>query len=196
MEQSLAARPINQPVVFYGSSSIHYWTTLADDLKSDRILNLAFGGSTLEACVFFFDRLVAAARPSSLVVYAGDNDLGDGRSPDQVVGYFRALARKVDSIGPGLPFGFISVKPSPARAGVMDRVVQTNRTISSDIAAIPGAYYIDVYTPMLGPENTLRPELFQSDGLHMNAAGYRLWTEILSGYRDRIIPQEHRSEHI
>ena len=32
---------------------------------------------------------------------------------------------------------------------------------------------------MLGPDGKPRPDLFQQDGLHMNAAGYRIWTDIL-----------------
>ena len=47
--------------------------------------NQAFGGSTLEACAWFFERLVVPCYPRALVCYAGDNDLGDGRTPDQVL---------------------------------------------------------------------------------------------------------------
>ena len=32
------------PVAFYGSSSIRMWETLAEDLVSNRVLNLGFGG--------------------------------------------------------------------------------------------------------------------------------------------------------
>jgi len=83
----LAAQSIPSPVVFYGSSTIRLWTHLAADLRSDRIVNAGFGGSTLEACLYFFDRVVTPLRPASLILYAGDNDLGDGRSPAQVLDY-------------------------------------------------------------------------------------------------------------
>jgi lysophospholipase L1-like esterase len=32
---------------------------------------------------------------------------------------------------------------------------------------------------MLGPDGKPRPELFQSDGLHLNATGYKLWADVL-----------------
>ena len=67
-----------RPPVFYGSSSIRLWITLAEDFDP-RVLNLGFGGSTLEACDYFFSRLVMPVSPRSLLLYAGDNDLGDGR---------------------------------------------------------------------------------------------------------------------
>ncbi len=68
------------PVAFYGSSSIRLWDDIAADLGDPRIVNLGFGGSTLAACAHYFGRVVVPYRPRSVVVYAGDNDLGDGRS--------------------------------------------------------------------------------------------------------------------
>jgi hypothetical protein len=116
MERAAAAGPGPiRPVAFYGSSSIRLWSSLADDLGDVRIVNLGFGGSTLAACAHFFERLVVPRRPASLVLYAGDNDLGDGRSARDVFGSFRALVDQLDArLGP-IPFAFISIKPSPAR---------------------------------------------------------------------------------
>src|ERR1700722_14882244 len=84
----------NRPPVFYGSSSIRLWNTLAEDFDPP-VLNLGVGGSTLEACDHFFDRLVPPVHPRSLLLYAGDNDLGDGRSVEQVFGSFLSLVGKV-----------------------------------------------------------------------------------------------------
>ena len=39
--------------------------------------------------------------------------------------------------------------------------------------------YIDVFRPMLGTDGQPRSELFLEDRLHMNAAGYALWTELI-----------------
>jgi hypothetical protein len=35
---------------------------------------------------------------------------------------------------------------------------------------------------MLGPDGLPRPEIFSADQLHMNAEGYKLWTNIIGGY--------------
>src|SRR5436305_7263713 len=104
----------DKPAVFYGSSSIRMWTHLAADLQDSRAVNVGFGGSTLEACVYFFERLVPPMHAASLVVYAGDNDLGDGRSSTQVLKSFQAMADLVDRWLSGIPFGFLSIKLSPA----------------------------------------------------------------------------------
>lgn len=115
LERASALRlPRGRPPVFYGSSSIRLWDTLAKDFDP-RVLNLGFGGSTLEAFDYFFQRLITPVNPRSLLLYAGDNDLGDGRDPEQVVSWFRSLADKLERSLGAIPLGFVSVKPSPAR---------------------------------------------------------------------------------
>lgn len=178
--------PPEHPVVFYGSSSLRLWDTLATDLGEPTALNLAFGGSTLAACVYFFERVVVPVSPASLVVYAGDNDLGDGRSPEDVLESYRQLAGKVRRFLGVIPFGFISIKPSPAREGILDRIRLTNALVREELERIPGAYLIDVFDPMLGSDGHPRAELFLEDGLHMSRAGYLLWMEQLETYRHRI----------
>jgi hypothetical protein len=187
LEQACRARALPScPAVFYGSSSIRLWSTLARDLGDESAVNLGFGGSTLEACVWFFERLVPPVRPVSLVVYAGENDLGDGRTAVEVAGWFVALSAKVRRHLHNVPMGFISIKPSPARAALLDRTADANAAIRRAIAAHPAAYYIDVFTPMLGSDGRPRAELFLDDGLHLSAAGYRVWAAILHTHRDRI----------
>ena len=176
----------DNPVVFYGSSTIRLWESLVEDLANPRALNLGFGGSTLEACAYFFERLVLPVEPCSLVVYAGDNDLGDGRSPQEVLSFFRALAAKVDRDLGGIEFAFISIKPSPARFNIIDRIRMANRLIHEDIKLRRRGYFIDIFDAMLDPEGNPQRKLFSEDGLHMSRRGYRLWAKLLSSYRHRI----------
>jgi lysophospholipase L1-like esterase len=174
--------------VFYGSSSIRLWGTLAEDFDP-RVLNLGFGGSTLEACDYFFARLVPPLNPRSLLVYAGDNDLGDGCSVEQVLGQFRSLADKVATSLGGVPFGFVSVKPSPARYPIIDRIRRLNDAVRQEIESRPSGYYVDVFSAMLDQSGKPRAEFFLEDGLHLNRKGYRLWGQLLEPYRSRIVTQ-------
>jgi len=187
LERARAVQPpAPHPSVFYGSSSIRLWDTLAEDVDPS-VLNLGFGGSTLEACDHFFARLVLPVQPRSLLVYAGDNDLGDGRSVDHVVSSFRSLLAKVDaSLGP-IPFGFLSIKPSPARQALTDRIAATNALIERDILAHPTAYFINVFPAMLDSAGHPRRDLYVADGLHLSREGYRLWARLLEPYRNQIL---------
>jgi lysophospholipase L1-like esterase len=172
-------------VVFYGSSSVRLWDRLADDFPGLDVINAGFGGSTLAACAHFAERLVVPLRPRSLLVYAGDNDLGDGRSPGDVQNSFRALTAGLDHHLPGLRLGFLSIKPSPARWHLQRVIREANRRIGKELAGRPGAFFIDLMTPMLGPTGQPRAELYAEDGLHLSAAGYRLWREVIGPYRPR-----------
>jgi lysophospholipase L1-like esterase len=174
------------PAAFYGSSSIRMWSDLAFDLHDPRAVNLGFGGSTLEACGYFFKRLIPPVHPVSLVVYAGDNDLGDGRPPEQVLGFFQVLADEVERLPSAISFGFVSIKLSPVRTGLRKQIVCANRLIQEEIARRPQAYYIDVCEAMLDASGQPRRELFLEDGLHLSRAGYRLWAQLLEPYRNRI----------
>ncbi|MCX6606100.1 MAG: GDSL-type esterase/lipase family protein [Acidobacteria bacterium] len=176
-----------QPVAFYGSSSIRLWSNLAADLADPSALNLGFGGSTLAACVHFFDHLIPLAQPHSLLVYAGDNDLGDGQSPEFLHDRFLALADKIANFNPTLPWAFLSIKLSPARLHLRDSIAKTNALIQSEVLHRPHAAYIDVASPMLQPSGLPRPELYAPDGLHLSPAGYQQWAETLKQDRNLML---------
>jgi lysophospholipase L1-like esterase len=56
---------------------------------------------------------------------------------------------------------------------------ETNALVAEFIRGKRRLAYVDTATPMLGPLGQPRPELFLEDGLHMNAAGYRIWSDRL-----------------
>jgi lysophospholipase L1-like esterase len=179
-------RHISPTAVFYGSSSVRLWTTLAQDLGDPDVLNLGFGGSTLAACVHFFERLVKPVNPASLLVYAGENDLGDGCSPESVLSSFRNLTAKVTTAFPNIPFGFISIKPSPARYSILNRIHLANELIKRETDLQRNIHYISVFEAMLNGSGKPRDELFLADGLHLGPAGYRLWTRLLTPIYNQI----------
>ena len=169
--------PATEKIVFYGSSSIRLWTTLAQDFPHLDTLNLGFGGSTLAACTWFFERLVVPYLPKAIVFYAGDNDLGDGRHPEEVYLFFCAFASKMRNLLPDVPLYFLSVKVSLARWEIADKIQKTNQLIGREMEKYPDWQYIDMTTPLLDQQGKPRREFFESDGLHLSPAGYRIWTQ-------------------
>jgi lysophospholipase L1-like esterase len=172
--------------VFYGSSTIRLWDTLAQDFPDIPTLNLGFGGSTLAACAWYFERIVVPAQPNALIFYAGDNDLGNERHPEEVYLFFCTLLEKLRLHFPSIPFTFISIKPSPARWYMADRIRFTNDLIATELAQLPNNHYLDVYTHMLGADGLPRKELFAPDGLHLSPEGYQVWQEVLIQAHTRI----------
>lgn len=168
--------------VFYGSSSIRLWETLYTDFADYKPVNVGFGGSTLAACVWFFDRLVVPLNPKRIIFYAGDNDLGDGRNSEEVFIFFQEFMVRIKDKFGDIPFAFISIKPSIARWVINDKIKLTNQLIAEELKKYPKAHYLDIYTPMLNETGHPRFELFMPDGLHLSAKGYELWKGIVLKY--------------
>jgi lysophospholipase L1-like esterase len=175
-----AKPPPAHPVVFTGSSSIRMWTTLAEDFPGVPVLNRGFGGSQLRDAVWYADQLVVRYRPRLVVLYAGDNDLNAGRSPQHVLADFRAFVARVRRDLPDTPIAYLSIKPSPSRAHLMPAMREANALIRAEAGRMERVAFIDVFTPMLGPDGQPRPDLFLEDHLHMNRAGYQLWRELVA----------------
>src|ERR1700761_7082180 len=116
--------PPGSAVLFIGSSSIRFWKTLATDFPGYRVINRGFGGSDLDDATAFADRIVAPYRPAALVMYAGDNDLQGGDTPEQVRDDFAAFVAKVRQTQPALPIAFIAIKPSVARVALLPNILR------------------------------------------------------------------------
>jgi lysophospholipase L1-like esterase len=169
-------------IVFVGSSSIRYWTTLAEDFPGVVSINRGFGGSELADSVFYADRIVIPYRPRLVVLYAGENDLWDGKSPETILADFHAFRTKVHAALPKTRIIFLAIKESPSRARVRAQVFEANRLIAADCATDPRCTFVDVATPLLDAQGRPRPELFRPDQLHLLPAGYAIWTKVLAPY--------------
>jgi len=183
LEKEKAALTYDPKMVFYGSSSIRLWESLYEDFGKYQPVNLGFGGSTLAACVWFFDRLVGMYHPSSIIVYAGDNDLGDGRHPEEVFIFFKQLVASVRERFGDIPCAFISVKPSIIRWNIVDSIRYTNTLIEAEIKKQGGnLHFINVYNQMTDNSGYPKREFLDPDGLHINAKGYDLWRRVVTEY--------------
>lgn len=182
--------PPSEAVLFIGSSSIRLWTNAPAQFPKHRIINRGFGGSHLSDSVAFVDRIVVPYHPKMILLYAGDNDIAAGVSPQQVSADFREFVAKVQAALPQTPIAYIAIKPSPSRMNCFAAAQEANRLIAGFIAQNPKLRYVDVFTPMLGTDGRPRAELFRSDRLHLNDAGYQLWAEQVRLVLDRANPGE------
>ena len=173
--------------VFVGSSSIQMWNTLEKDFPMAKVLNLGLRGSTMAACTWFFERIVLPFTPKSIILYSGDNDLGEERHPEEVFIFFQQFVSLVRKHLGNIPLAFISIKPSLARWNVNDRIQFTNELIKKETEKDdPELYFIDIYQYMLNEHNFPRSEYYLENGLHMNSKGYELWRKELLKYSDSL----------
>ena len=169
-------------IVFVGSSSIRLWKTLAQDFPGHRVLNRGFGGSEIADSVAFAERIVIPYGPRQVVMYAGGNDLNAGRSPEKVIADFKAFAGKILASLPDAEIAYISSAPNPARWAQVEKVKAVNSAIEAWMKEQPRMKFINVFPHMLGADGLPKPEIFTDDKLHMNAAGYAIWKEVVGPY--------------
>lgn len=175
---SVTPPPANA-ALFVGSSSIRFWETAGADFPGLSVINRGFGGSRMDDVLRYADRIVLPYRPRAIVLYEGDNDLQDGRTPARIAGDVAEFLALVRMRLPGTRVICLAVKPSPSRWNLVEKMRATNALLQQIVERDTAARFVDVFTPMLGADGRPRPELFRDDSLHMTRAGYELWRRVL-----------------
>lgn len=181
VEKERSALGYAPETVFYGSSSFTLWTSLYRDFEHFKPINLGFGGSTLAACVWFFERIILPVKSARrIIIYAGDNDLGDGRHPSEVLLFYRQLTGLIRSHFTNIPCYYVSIKPSIQRWEIIDSIQLANKLIREETEKDPFQHYIDIYPYMVNYQGYPRKSLFEADGLHLSVDGYALWKKVIT----------------
>jgi lysophospholipase L1-like esterase len=166
-------------VLFVGSSSIVGWAT-REHFPDVPVLNRGFGGSTIADSNHYIDRIVVPYRPRVIVLYAGDNDIAAGMTPERVRDDYRTFGERVHGKLPAARIIFVSIKPSRLRWKLWPVMKEANRLIEAYSQEGPRLIYADAATPMLNKEGEPRDELLACDGLHLSKEGYKLWTRLIA----------------
>jgi lysophospholipase L1-like esterase len=190
LEEKISNLGYEPKLVFYGSSSIRLWEELTTVFKEYKPVNLGFGGSTLAACTWFFERVFEnIQKAEAIIIYAGDNDLGDGRHPEEVVLFFETLLSKIRAKYGGIPCSFISIKPSINRWQLSGSIRYANSNIKELCLKDKNFHYIDVYEDMLDENGNPDGDNFVEDGLHLSKVGYELWLRNIMD-RKEVFPEK------
>ena len=179
--------PPKKALLLIGSSSFTMWTDVKEYFPGYRIINRGFGGSSLTDLIRYQDEIILPYEPAQILIYCGENDIA---SSDTVTGMmvfdrFRTLFTGIRKHYPKVPVIFVSLKPSPSRWKMKDRMIEANRLIRSYLKKEKKAKFVDIWNDMLGADGQPRDELFLADRLHMNAKGYSIWQRRLSHHLDK-----------
>lgn len=168
-------------VVFFGDSITDMWK-LEDSFPSKSYVNRGIGGQTTPQMLVRFRQDVIGLAAKVVVILAGTNDIAGNTGPmlneDIEANYasFAELAR-----AHGIRVVFSSVLPvhnytehskdmfaerPPAR------ILELNAWLK-DYCARNGIVYLDYFSAMVDDKGMLKKDL-ADDGLHPNAAGYKL----------------------
>ena len=125
---------------------------------------------------------MAHYRPKAFVFYC-DNDLRTKPEIDIPVGELfdlvRMLFNRLDKDYPGVPVYFLAMKHCKRREAIRDRQAMYNALIREYAATHNQVIFVDTCTPLLTEDGEIDTTLFLDDNIHLNAAGYARWTELL-----------------
>ena len=85
--------PAPNSILLTGSSSFTKWTDVQQYFPGYKIVNRAFGGSTIPDLIRYADEVIIPYKPKQVVIYCGDNDLAssDTITPEIVLNRFLQL---------------------------------------------------------------------------------------------------------
>ncbi len=176
--------PPAHAILFVGSSSFTKWTDVQDYFPGYTIINRGFGGSSLPDVIRYADDIIFPYNPKQIVIYCGENDLAasDTVTANMVFSRFTQLFDLIRNKMPKVPIAFISLKPSPSRANLMNKMTDANTMIKDFLKNKNNTAFIDVYSKMLNADGTPVKDIFLDDNLHMNTKGYAIWKKIITPF--------------
>ncbi|WP_182870190.1 GDSL-type esterase/lipase family protein [Rhodopirellula sp. JC639] len=186
-------------VLFIGSSSIRRWTTMAVDMAPYQTIRRGYGGAKFTDMAVFVDRLVTPHQYRAIVMFVGNGVVGkeDDHTPDQI----EALARHIVAVSqqhqPDAPFFLIEITPCESRFDAWPKIRAVNARLREIALSTPNTYFIPTASHYLKADGTPRAELFVDDRLHLNDAGYELWSKLIRRRLDdvlRALAEEQRGK--
>jgi len=176
--------PSKNGILFIGSSSIRKWTDLEKRYADKPIIRRGVGGCELgQLADYYTPYILFPYHPRKIFIYAGENDIASGKSPQVVANAFDKLWSLIRQKLPSADIYFMSIKQGIARAQYADGVNQANVLIKAYLQNKPHSVYIDMNAVIYKPGTNLPDSsLFQSDYIHLNASGYDKWQKVLNPY--------------
>ena len=177
-------KPALYSILFIGSSSFTKWQDVNDYFPEYTIINRGFGGSTLVDVIRYAYDIILPYEPKQVLIYCGENDLAsqENISPEEVLHRVKTLFNIIRTNLPDATIDYVSIKPSPVRASIQDRVKIANKEIRAFLKTQKNAGFIDIYDSMLDSNGNMREELYLSDRLHMKPEGYAIWKKAIAPY--------------
>jgi lysophospholipase L1-like esterase len=165
--------PSSQKVnLLLGSSSV---LTLSSSkgLKCGSWLNRGIGASHISDIVQYMNLTALSITPEYIAIYAGENDLSEGKSIDRVFTDYLLLLNIIKKNYSASTVLIVSIKNSPKRQHVWKRFNSLNLRLKQLATKRYNVKFLDISVLLDGNDKKLH---YQNDGIHLNKAGMALFT--------------------
>lgn len=171
-------------IVFIGDSITDLYHL--DDYYADldkASYNRGIGGDTTSGVIKRLQVSLYDLEPSEIVLMIGINDINTGVSKDNIIKNYKFILDDIKTHLPSSKIFTMSILPiNDTLKGVdinkiNEKVVEINTSISQ-MANEHSYTYVDLYSEMID-ENKKLISSYSDDGVHPNANGYQVWTNLL-----------------
>jgi lysophospholipase L1-like esterase len=186
-------------VVFFGDSITDIWK-LADYFPGKPYVNRGIGGQTTPQMLVRVREDVIDLKPKVVVILAGTNDIAGNTGPmtlQQIESNYTTLAELARLHDIRLVFSSVlPVNNYTPRAQDFfaqrppDKILELNRWLKAYCAA-NGCAYLDYFSAMVDDKGLLKRDLTE-DGLHPNAAGYKIMAPLAEAAIEKALAQPGR----
>jgi lysophospholipase L1-like esterase len=164
-------------ILLLGHSLIEFgdWGRL---LPGHTVTNLGRAGETTAGLLARLDETVRAhPKADAVAVMSGTNDVLAG--DDSFLHEYRSVARRLRRAYPGVTILLHPLLPLSPDWVSPEAISRVNAGIAR-IGAETGVTVFDLTDRFTAPGGLPRGELYDPDGVHLSAAGYRVWAEALT----------------
>ncbi len=170
-----------ETIVFTGSSSIRTWNDLNELFEDHQIVNTGFGASQATDLLAYANELILTFNPYQVFIYEGDNDIAANKRPKKIVNTTSEIIKRIRDKNRDTQIILIAAKPSAARWSLKRKFKNLNRKFKRLCKKDNLLQFADVWKPMLQGRK-LKKDIFEEDGLHMNAKGYEIWYTVIKPF--------------
>lgn len=170
----------DNPIALYGSSSFRIWSSVTEDLGSLDIVNLGFGGGTYLSACHYLDKLLVPLNPTKVLLYFGENDIAsDGLKAETTLQHLQDLRHRISQALPRAEITVLAIKPSPARWIYRHEFGLFNQQAQDWCHNCEQTTWLDPNAGLLGENGLPMFRYYLPDLVHLNTAGYAVWSEAL-----------------
>ncbi len=181
--------PGENRVVFFGDSITDFWH-LDENFPGKPYFNRGIGGQTTPQMLVRFRQDVIDLQPKVVVVLAGTNDIAGTTGPmrlEDIEADYASMAELARAHQ--IRVVFSSVLPvhnyTPQSQNMFavrspEKILELNRWLKNYVTAHADCIYLDYFTAMVDDKGLLKRDL-ADDGLHPNAAGYKIMAPLAEG---------------
>jgi len=168
-------------ILFAGSSSIRFWTSLEKDMAPYHIIQRGYGGAKLSDFAVYAGRIFNPHPCKAIVLFIANDITGTelDKTPKEVAALFRNVLKTIRKKHSSTPVFWIAVTPTASRWKVWPEIQKANSLINDVCDKQRNTYFIKTDYAFLNENGLPKDELFRDDKLHLTEKGYQVWTEII-----------------